>query len=339
MSILNNIKLFWQSVNIIFAILKYLKNQKKFIEENINPIVDKAIAVDDGSIDHEDIKKITKYYGLAVPAILGEAICVLRHKEMTLTERLVSSCQGAVTGLGDDFFDKKRLSEEALKSLIEYPELNSGNTELEKMALNFYKIALNNNAHPDMMKSQILKVFQTQLHSKKQTNPELSPNEIKAITFQKGGQSLLFYRTAFDNPMKKGEANMLYGLGGLMQLSNDIFDVYKDHQNGIYTLVTTTSKIKPLRDLYDEALNSGIQYAFQLEYNKKDIRKFLQILSIAIFSRCYVCLDQLESKELKTDNIFRPDLYTRKDLVCDMDTRKNKLKSLKYHMWITQRLT
>lgn len=339
MSSLFNIKLLWPSVKTIFAILKYLNYQKKYITDSINPIIEKSTVVNDGSIDEEDIKKITNYYGLAVPAILGEAICMLRNKEMTSTERLVSTCQGAVTGLGDDFFDKKRLSEEALKNLIESPDLNSGNTELEKMALNFYKIALSSNTHSDLMKTQILKVFQAQLNSKKQTNPALSIPEIKLITFQKGAQSLLFYRTAFDHPMKKGEAHMLNILGGLMQLSNDIFDVYKDHQNGIYTLVTTTSKIKSLRDLYDETLKSGIQAAFQLEYNVKDIRKFLQILSLAIFSRCYVCLDQLESKEVKSNNIFNPELYTRKDLVCDMDTWKNKIKSLKYHMWITQKFT
>lgn len=320
-------------------ILAYLKRQKKYIRKNIVPFLDEAKAVNDGSIDHEDIKKITGYYGLAVPAVIGEAICVLRHKKMTSTERMVSTCQGAMTGLGDDFFDKQRLSETELKNFIESPDISSGKTELEKIALHFYISALNNSARPLFMKNQVIKVFQSQLLSKKQTKPGLSIQEIKEISFQKGGQSLLFYRTAFDHPLKKGEDDVLYVLGSLMQLSNDIFDVYKDLQNGIHTLVTTTTNIKVLREIYGEILQTGIQATLQLGYNKKDIRKFLQILSMAIFSRCYVCLDQLEGNEKKSDNIFRPHLYTRKDLVCDMDTTANKLKSIKYHMWITQKYT
>jgi hypothetical protein len=92
MSTLFNIKLLWPSVKTISAILKYLNNQKKYILESIHPIIETYTAVNDGSIEEEDIKKITDYYGLAVPAILGEAICILRNKEMTSNERLVSTC-------------------------------------------------------------------------------------------------------------------------------------------------------------------------------------------------------------------------------------------------------
>jgi hypothetical protein len=339
MPALKKLKLSWQSVETIVTILAYLKRQKKYIRKNIVPFLDEAMAVNDGSIDLEDIKKITGYYGLAVPAVIGEAICVLRHKKMTATERKVSTCQGAMTGLGDDFFDKQRLSETELKNFIEGPDINSGKTELEKIALHFYISALNNSARPLLMKNQVIKVFQSQLLSKKQTKPGLSILKIQEITFQKGGQSLLFYRTAFAHPLKKGEDDVLFVLGSLMQLSNDIFDVYKDLQNGIHTLVTTTSNIHDLRKIYDETLHTGIQATLQLEYNKNDIRKFLRILSMAIFSRCYVCMDQLESNEKNSDNIFRPHQYTRKELVCDMDNWNNKIKSIKYHMWITQKFT
>ena len=37
---------------------------------------------------------------------------------------------------------------------------------------------------------------------------------------------------------------MLYCLGGLMQLSNDIFDVYKDHKNGVSTWLQQLTKLK-----------------------------------------------------------------------------------------------
>ena len=129
---------------------------------------------------------------------------------------------------------------------------------------------------------------------------------------------------------------MLYNLGGLMQLSNDIFDVYKDHQSGVSTLATTTTKIRELRFHYSALLQTGKEAAFKSGYPKKKVRKFMGIISIGIFSRCYVCLDQLEKNEKKSGNVFDPKLYQRKDLICDMDTAANKWKSLKYHLKISR---
>jgi hypothetical protein len=50
---------------------------------------------------------------------------------------------------------------------------------------------------------------------------------------------------------------MLYKLGGVLQLSNDIFDVYKDSKDDIYTLVTTAKKISELRKLFLSLLAAG----------------------------------------------------------------------------------
>ena len=142
MPIIQSISRFLQTLQQPFIVISNISHQNKFIQKNINPLLDESKKMDDGSLDENDLKKITGYYGLAVPAILGEAFCALRGKEMTNKERLASTCQGAMTGLGDDFFDKQRLSEAALKDFIESPELFTGNTGSEKLFLHFYKTAL-----------------------------------------------------------------------------------------------------------------------------------------------------------------------------------------------------
>ena len=335
MPIIQSITGFIQSSLVPFSVISNIKQQKEFIQKKINPLLEEAKKTTDGSLDENDLKKITGYYGLAVPAILGEAFCALRGKKMTDKERLASTCQGAMTGLGDDFFDKQRLSEAALKDFIERPEHFYGNTASEKLFLHFYKTALANAPRPELMQEQIYRVFHAQLLSKQQAGQGLSYEVIKDTTLRKGAESLLYYRTAFENPLKINEEKMLYCLGGLMQLSNDIFDVYKDHQNGISTLVTTTKKIKELRFLYTALLELGIEAAYKTRYPKKDIRNFIGIISIGIFSRCYVCMDQLEKNEKRSGNVFDPMQYQRKDLVCDMDTVANKWKSLRYHLKIS----
>ncbi len=321
---------------LLYSLFRNLGVQKEFIQKNITPQLEEASKINDGSLDENDLKKITGYYGLAVPAILGEAFCALRGTKMSDRERMASTSQGGMTGLGDDFFDKQRLSEAGLKDFIERPELFNGNTSSERLFLNFYKAALANAPQPTQTQQQIYRVFHAQLLSKQQAKPGLSYEIIKDITLRKGAESLLYYRTVFENPFKKGEEKMLYCLGGLMQLSNDIFDVYKDHKNSISTLVTIASKINELRLLYSALLQIGIEAAYKSGYPKKNVRKFLGIISIGIFSRCYVCLDQLEKNEKRSGNVFDLKQYQRKDLICDMDTAANKWRSLRYHLKITK---
>jgi len=336
MSIAFRIKYISGIPGLLLHVISSVNRQKKFIKKKLSAVLGNAKKSNDGSIEESDLKKITGYYGLAVPAILGEAFCDLRGEVMTEKERLASTCQGAMTGLGDDFFDRQRLSAKGVKDFIENPANFTGNTASEELFLHFYKTALLHAPQPDQMQLQILRVFQAQMLSKQQDAPGLSYDVLKDITISKGAESLLFYRTAFEHTLKPGEQKMLYGLGGLMQLSNDIFDVYKDHKSGVSTLVTTASTIDELRSYYKAVLQLAIKAAFNSGYPAFYVRKFLGVLSIGIFSRCLVCLDQLKSKEKKSNGIFDVAAYSRKDLICDMDTTVNKLQSLRYHLKISR---
>ncbi|MBK9533288.1 MAG: hypothetical protein IPO42_16125 [Chitinophagaceae bacterium] len=336
MPIIQSISGFLQALQIPFTVISNINRQKNFIRKNIDPLLMAAKKEADGSLDENDIKKITGYYGLAVPAVLGEAFCVLRGEPMTGKERLAATCQGAMTGLGDDFFDKQRLSAQGVKDFIENPALFSGNSASEKLFLHFYKTALDNAPQPAQMQQQLFKVFHAQLLSKQQDIPGLSNEVIKDITISKGAESLLYYRTAFEHPMRKGEEKMLYCLGGLMQLSNDIFDVYKDHQGGVSTLITTTTNMEDLRFYFSALLQTGTEAAYRSGYAKRHVKRFLGILSIGIFSRCFVCLDQMARNQKRTNGVFELNAYSRKELVCDMDTIGNKLRSLRYHIKISK---
>ena len=323
---------FLQTPRLLFRVVKYISTQQKFIKENIDPLINNARKLNDGSLDEAACKKLTTYYGLAVPAVLGEAFCALRGQKMSATERLASTCQGATTGLFDDFFDKQNFTGEGLKQFIEDPTQAKANNASQQLFLQLYTTGLQNMPDQKYTLSYVYRVYQAQIESKKQAVPGLSFEEIKAITLLKGAVSLLLYRTAFSPPMDKAEEDMLYQLGGLMQLCNDIFDVYDDCQDGIFTLITSAKKISEIRAIFLEFMKEGYAAAFRSNYSPANIKKFLNIISIGIFSRTLVCLDQLEANEKRSENVFTPRSYLRKDLICDMDTAKNKWRSLMYHI-------
>ena len=324
-----------KSIGLPGAILQVLKNirvQRKFLRQYLAPILQNAISNNDGSLGKSDLDKINHYYGLAVPAILGEAFCILRGTKMSLTERWASSSQGAMTGLFDDFFDKDYMTNHAVESMIQLNDRPGQKRSNQKLFDIFYKKALENSPDKKLMQEALLEVYHAQVESKKQEAGPLTTATLLHITFFKGGSSVAFYRTVFSPEATGKEKELIYNLGSVMQLANDIFDVYKDRESGIRTLVTETKHIHDIRVLLKSHLQRYFADAFALGYPRKNTQAFLNILSIGIFSRCFVCLDQLEQNEKLTGNEFDVSKYSRQQLICDMDKKMNMFRSAKKHI-------
>ena len=195
----------FNATKTIYSLLNSVKKQHRFITAELGEILADAKQSNDGSLDASDFKKITHYYGLAVPAILGDSICALRGFKMTKKERLALTYQGAMTGLFDDFFDKFNMSDEQVKAFMEKPDELKGENSAEKLFLVFYKNALLNAHDPVLVSKYLRQVYQAQIESKKQVAPGLSENEILDITLKKGGVSVLFYRASMSHSFVEGE--------------------------------------------------------------------------------------------------------------------------------------
>lgn len=320
------------AVQNIAALKNSVKKQHEYIASELNDVLESARQTNDGSLDESDFKKITHYYGLAVPAILGNSLGVLRGFGMTKKERLTLTYQGAMTGLFDDFFDKYNLHFDDIKSFLDNPDKKKGSSSAEKLFLTFYKNALEYAAKPVVMVNYLRKVYEAQIESKKQAAPGLTQDEILDITLKKGGLSVLFYRASMIHPFEEGEEEALMQMGGLMQFGNDIFDIYKDRNNHIQTLLTTTKHIAPIRKLFTAQQEKCFSLIKQLDYELKNKKKCLQLIAMSLCARCYVCLDQLENNETTSQNLFAPEQYDREQLVCDMDKTRNKINTIKYFL-------
>jgi len=313
------------------SIFSNLDTQHEFLHQHIKPVTSQYMESNDGSLDEADIQKIFSYYGLAVPAILGEAFCLLRGVPISEKERFCSTAQGAMTGLFDDFFDKQFLEEESIKKAVnETIHLNRNSNE--QLFSWFYQKVLETSPNADLIKQRLSSVYHAQVESKKQTAGKLTEDQLLSITLQKGSSSLLFYYSAFQENEQAIETGVIAELGGWMQLANDIFDVYKDREAGIQTLATTCSQIRQLKSLFENGVKAGYANALKLPFPKKNIQLFLNRFSIGIFSRCMVCLDQLERNQQFSNGRFEVEKYSRKQLICDMDTAGNKFRSVLKHL-------
>ena len=322
---LNN---FLKQFGLFLSFARKLRFQKKFLQNQVGLIIEQSKKTNDGSLDEDDFRKIS-LYGYAVPAMIGETFCVLRGTKMSEQERLAMTYLGTITGLFDDFFDKKNMSVAEIESLIENPTESNSSNSYEKLIITLFNKVLENCSDKNQLKNSCRQVFEAEVLSKKQMLPDVERDEIQEIIFQKGGVSMLLYSCALAGNLSEADKTIIFKLGSIGQLENDIFDVYKDYHEGIKTLVTTEINISNLREIYSGLVEEIFELVRATNYPDKNKQAFLRILAL-VLCRGYVCLDYLEKNKKSTNNIFSVEAYEKKDLICDMEMPANFLRLLHY---------
>ncbi len=322
---------FWSliySPTCLYRLWRSIRKQQSFIKEELEPRINAFIqSPTDGTLSDSDFKKMYGYYALGVPAILGHMFCLLQGRKMQFNERLTSTMQGALTGLFDDFFDNHALSPDYIYQLV----LNQGRQikkDNEKLFRWLLSEAQNLTFYPEEMLKCLLKVHSAQVDSLEQRG-SITEDRLKQISIDKGGLSVIYYRWAFQHKLESAESSMLYSLGGIMQLGNDVFDVYKDIREGVHTLITDTKDIVAIKDHMNQAIRELDQKIEQLNVLQKNKQRFRWHVKF-FWSRVRVCLDQLYAIQVRNENVFDAYNASRKELVCDMEKWTNLKRMILY---------
>ncbi len=325
-----------RSLFTLINIIRQLQKQRKFLRHEVFPVLNESMHNNDGSLEEKDLVKITSYYGLAVPAVLGEAFAQLHQVPFNIRNRECFTALGAMTGLFDDFFDRAMLSNSAIAALME--GTNQPQRSNEQLFQYFFKKAIASSPNSNHLINTLKLVYDAQVCSKSQTDETLSLQRIEEITLQKGGYSFLFYRSGISPQPHQQENEILFRLGGLMQWANDIFDVYKDRESKVRTLITSTTDMEAMEMKFSNAIHEAYQYRHFNGFDSKAVKKFLAILSLAIFSRARVALHQWKLLSEETKGVFKLQAYTRKQLICDMEKKENLFMALQYHVQLMKKL-
>ena len=83
------------------------------------------------------------------------------------------------------------------------------------------------------------RVFNVETAGRQMDDQALTINALAGITAEKGGYSVLLFRRVLAHPLSIAEQAALHQFGYLIQLCDDIFDLWHDRQAGIRTLATT----------------------------------------------------------------------------------------------------
>ena len=103
-----------------------------------------------------------------------------------------------------------------------------------------------------------------------------------------------------------------------MQFHNDIFDTYRDQQEGIHTLPGSLITHRQLQQLYADHRSEMERHIINLPLKRANKHRFLLLANLALETG-QICLNMYAQLDQDMDAVFDPSRYSRKQLVCDMD--------------------
>ncbi len=311
-------------IPIVFSTILKIKKQQKFVKKELLPILDKYSK--DNSISTFDVYKMVHYYSLGVAVLLGDYFCILRGKGITNKERKALTFMAAISTMYDDFFDKTNHTKERIESMTYDPKAFQAEGFREKLFNELTLKSLDSIGLLDLLNGTRQEVLEIQWRTKFQNEKSyFTWEELKMNTMNKGGWSFLFYRSAMGNSISQEEKEIIFQIGGLLQYSNDIFDAYKDREEGIWTQVNSVNDILIVEADYAKEMDKTFKMCNDSSYSNSIKKEFLKNLKL-LCARTLVCMDQFKEVQKNHQGLFPMKELTRQELVCDMEKPVNLIR-------------
>ncbi|GAA4315338.1 class 1 isoprenoid biosynthesis enzyme [Compostibacter hankyongensis] len=314
-----------------FLRLSWLRWQLKVQEQRLRKEMPALLGnIAPGWAEHlstNDLYRITKYWQLALNLICG-GLYRLRGLPLTEAEQQRIMLLSIFGPLYDDLFDEKILCYEQIEALTKSPEGYIPHNAKDELLKKIYLRLLDVAPYPEEMKGHLFRVFIWQKASMKQLDPHIGEEELYEITYNKCYHSILLFCAVLDHPLTAEMQKMLYPMAGLLQLTNDAFDVYKDMQSDIYTLPNLYPDYKRLLHHFMNEVALFNERLMNLPFPGRE-KKIYSITVHALNGMGHMSLEQLSIAGRYVSNAAGLKALSRKELVCDMDTFGQKIRWVK----------
>ena len=278
-------------------------------------------------VDSANEKRMMDY--IVVQTMWASGFCLLRGDRMKDNELKSIVNISALAPLYDDFFDKVELSSEKIHFLVNTPFDYKAETDIEKLFTEFSQNIHKNVVNIPFYLENALRVFKAQYDSKRLvSDKEITRNEVESIAFEKGASTVICICNMLNKPLNVEEGVIMNQLGAVAQFLDDIFDFWEDFDEGRQTLSNPSSDIDHLEELFLKEVSSFKKHLFNSSFKTGNINAFYFPVSYMV-GATRVCLGIYKKLQLKTNNIFVVEKYSRKEMVCDMEDSLVRLKAFR----------
>ncbi|MGV3765527.1 MAG: hypothetical protein ACO1NW_05335 [Chitinophagaceae bacterium] len=308
----------------VFRLWRTMKRHESYFETRVQELL-VPLLPEKNQLKPSSLVRIRKYWELSLHFICGSFYerngwkLIRREEENILRLSLLSPFY-------DDLFEEG-IDTERIKSLTADPHRFQPAHPKENIVCTLYCSILESLNDPFSFKSQFLQVFHWQQRSLQQKDITVSEAALAEIMIEKSYHSfLLFYRLLERFP-STDELDLMRRVAGLLQFTNDVFDVYKDVQHNVCTIPNLYGDYSKLRKwlLKEVRLLNGqlAALSFPVKAKKKNAITFH-----AMNAMCLLALEQLGRNTGGKADIAQLRTMHRKELVCDMDGFWVKIKWL-----------
>lgn len=175
----------------------------------------------------------------------------------------------------------------------------------------------------EQFKTFMHRVFNVEASGRQATDKPLAFNDLEKITTEKGGYSVLLFRRILAHPMSAAEQEAIFQFGFLIQLCDDIFDIWFDEKEGVQTLPIHFSKAVRVADLqqFFERQVAVVNRSFrQSGLPDVQVETSLRVIHF-IVAITRVCLRHYFFLEKKLEKL---PLADRQQMVVDMERWSNR---------------
>lgn len=282
----------------------------------------------EGKFNAATKKKIAVSYGIYNPMIC-DAFSKLYGRLTNEEERRRYIYYFICSSLFDDFTDYELISEQQLNAISFQSDSYIPRSFDEKVFLYAHRKLRDDVKDKQRYDRVSHSLFDAQMQSKQQYNSTLSVDEIQQITFAKGGNSVLLCSFYLEEDPDENMFRCWYKIGTLIQMTNDLYDIYKDLQDNIFTLPDRMPNAYAFDDFFISHIDEMKSLIAELPCSAMRKKEFS--LSMAgIYAFGLIALDQLKKLQGKAGQL--PDLKTlpRNVLIIDMEKISNLAKWFKF---------
>ncbi len=299
------------------------------MKQFLKPIVDRHCEALDYPLSKKEKKKVDFYYPLFNHIVNCENYLCIKGRRLTLQESQRLAIISAMATLYDDLIDEEDWEKEQYFQILDrtLPLVQ----QTPKVKLIF---ALDNELQqywqPTQTYREALKLaIEWQVISARQLQTGISLKEILHISEKKCGNSSLLWASIMDEDWKVEDHQFIYQSGYVGQIVNDLFDAFKDREDGVFTIVRKSGSVAGSKEIFLREC-SKLHQAI-LGCHVPQSRKLRTIRRMAcIHAFALVSLEHLQDAENKYGLPMDWGRALRSELVTDMAFWRNKFKLLKY---------
>lgn len=316
---------------------KEIKRQKKYNQTFLIPYLAELEVRHGGTFSPEQKNKIVNYYGLFITSFLCSSYKRLYQQSLSGEERKRATLFGILTPVGDDLFDIDKLDAQQISAITFHPDDYVATTFSSGVAKEIQTYLLNHVPHPDAYIQASANVLTIQAETAKQLDKNITEDELRRITYTKGAVSVIIYHQCLNQTASEAMLDALSYIGSLYQMGNDLFDLFKDVRDQIYTLVNTCQDYSLFRRQFLERVRMQNNKIMSLPFDAKAKKNFCIVMN-SINARSMVAINQFIRAQKATKQPINWLKQPRKAMIVDMEKPANIFRWL-YYIYKLPRLT